>query len=77
MAIPHRIKGANDADLADVSERFNKGASSKLKSPFKKSGIMVGNNYYTYDGSNYTTTNLSEVLLSPVPIFVMCLAGST
>ena len=68
MAIPHRIKGANDADLADVSERFNKGASSKLKSPFKKSGIMVGNNYYTYDTNpNYqgTTTNLSEVLLSP------------
>ena len=67
MAIPHRIKGANDADLADVSERFNKGASSKLKSPFKKSGIMVGNNYYTYDTvPNYkgTTTNLCDVLVT-------------
>ena len=68
MAIPHHIKGNNDWDLADVSERFNKGASSKLKSPFKKSGIMVGNNYYTYDTApNYqgATTHLSDVLLSP------------
>jgi len=68
MTIPHRIKSGNDLDLADVSERFNKGASSKLKSPFKKSGIMVGNNYYTYDTvPNYQgpSTNLSDVLLSP------------
>ena len=68
MAIPHQIKGNNDWDLADVSERFNKGAPSTSKSPFKKSGIMVGNNYYTYDTvPNYqgTTTNLSDVLLQP------------
>ena len=49
LAIPNQIKTTEKLDLADVSENFNKGASSKSKSPFKKSGVMVGNNYYTYD----------------------------
>jgi DNA (cytosine-5)-methyltransferase 1 len=68
MAIPKQIKQSDKSDLADVSDNFNKGANPKSKSPFKKSGIMVGNNYYTYDAKpnyNGSQTNLSEVLLTP------------
>jgi len=68
MAIPKQIKQSDKSDLADVSDNFNKGANPKSKSPFKKSGILVGNNYYTYDtipNYNGSRTNLSEVLLTP------------
>jgi DNA (cytosine-5)-methyltransferase 1 len=71
MTIPNQIKGSKDSDLADVSENFNKGANSKSKSPFKKSGILVGNNYYTYDTvPKYkgTMAKLSDVLLNPVKV---------
>ena len=73
VAMPSKIKQNDKSDLADVSDNFNKGANPKSKSPFKKSGVMVGNNYYTYDTKpNYNgpQTNLSEVLLTPgkVPI---------
>ena len=73
FAHPYQIKGLKDKDLVDVSDNFNKGANPKSKSPFKKSGIMIGNNYYTYDTvPNYDgpVTNLSEILLTPgkVPI---------
>ena len=73
MTIPNQIKGRKDVDLADVSENFSKGANSKSKSVFKKSGVMVGNNYYTYDTiPKYTgdSTKLSDILLAPgkVPI---------
>lgn len=66
ITVPNQIKRPEDKDLADVSENFNKGASSKSKSPFKKSGIMVGNNYYTYDTKPAYTgenTNLKDILL--------------
>ena len=39
-------------------------ANPKAKSPFKKSGVMVGNNYYTYDTVpkyDGPVTNLSDV----------------
>ena len=49
VAIASKIKQNDKSDLADVSDNFNKGANPKSKSPFKKSGVMVGNNYYTYD----------------------------
>ena len=73
LTIPHRLRGPKDSDLADVSDNFNKGANPKSKSPFKKSGIMVGNNYYTYDTVpkyDGSVTKLSDVLLTPgkVPI---------
>ena len=62
-----RLKAFKDKDLVDVSDNFNKGANPKAKSPFKKSGIMIGNNYYTYDTvPNYDgpVTNLSEILFT-------------
>jgi DNA (cytosine-5)-methyltransferase 1 len=70
---PFQIKSSKDDDLADVSDRFNKDANPKSKSVFKKSGILVGNNCYSYDTSpNYygPVTTLSEILISPskVPI---------
>ena len=68
FAHPHKIKDSKSEDLVDVSNNFNKGSNPKSKSPFKKSGIMVGNNYYTYDTvPNYKghVTTLSEILLSP------------
>ena len=73
FAYPSQIKGPKDLDLVDVSDNFNKGANPKSKSPFKKSGIMVGNNYYTYDTVpkyDSAVTKLSDVLLTPgkVPI---------
>jgi DNA (cytosine-5)-methyltransferase 1 len=73
FAYPSQIKGPRDSDLVDVSDNFNKGANPKAKSPFKKSGIMVGNNYYTYDTVpkyDGAVTKLSDVLLTPgkVPI---------
>ena len=66
FAHPSPIKGPKDSDLADVSDNFNKGANPKAKSPFKKSGIMVGNNYYTYDTVpkyDGPVDKLSDVLL--------------
>jgi len=42
------IKGREDANLADISDEFNAGAASTSKSPFKESGVMVGDNFYTY-----------------------------
>ena len=73
FAHPHQIKGPKDKDLVDVTDNFNKGANPKAKSPFKKSGIMVGNNYYTYDTVpkyDGPVTNLSDILLTPgnIPI---------
>ena len=71
FAMPNQIMGPKDNDLADVSLNFNKGANSKAKSPFKKSGIVVGNNYYTYDTiPNYdgSRINLADVLLTPSKI---------
>jgi DNA (cytosine-5)-methyltransferase 1 len=71
FAMPNQIMGSKDNDLADVSLNFNKGANSKAKSPFKKSGIVVGNNYYTYDTiPNYDESriNLADVLLTPSKI---------
>ena len=71
IAHSHQIKGPKDKDLADVSDNFNKGANPKAKSPFKKSGIMVGNNYYTYDTiPNYSGKHktLGEILLPPKEI---------
>lgn len=73
VAMPSKIKQNDKSDLADVSENFNKGSNRKSKSPFKKSGIMVGNNYYTYDTVpkyDGVVAKLSDVLLSPgtVPI---------
>ena len=71
FAMPNQIMGSKDNDLADVSLNFNKGANSKAKSPFKKSGIVVGNNYYTYDTiPNYdgSRINLADVLLTPSKI---------
>ena len=68
FAHPHQIKGPKDKDLVDVSDNFNKGANPKAKSPFKKSGIMVGNNYYTYDTVpkyDGPVINLSDILLTP------------
>ncbi|MDA0715042.1 MAG: DNA (cytosine-5-)-methyltransferase [archaeon] len=70
---PHQIKKPKDKDLVDVSDNFNKGANPKAKSPFKKSGIMIGNNYYTYDTvPKYegSVSNLSDILLkaSEVPL---------
>ena len=68
FAHPNQVRGAEDNDLADVSDNFNKGANPKGKSPFKKSGVMIGNNYYTYDTiPNYTgeQETLGEKLLSP------------
>ena len=66
--IPSKIKQNAKSDLADVSDKFPYLNKPKSKSPFKKSGVMVGNNYYTYDTKpNYSgaKTNLSEVLLTP------------
>ena len=73
FAHPHQIKGPKDKDLVDVSDNFNKGANPKAKSPFKKSGILIGNNYYTYDTvPKYegSVSNLSDILLnaSEVPL---------
>ena len=71
IALPSKIKGPGDSDLADVSDNFNKGANPKSKSPFKKSGIVVGNNYYTYDivpKYEGPITKLSDVLLAPSKI---------
>ena len=73
FAIPSQLKGPKDTDLADVSLNFNKGANSKSKSPFKKSGIVVGNNYYTYDTIpkyDGPITTLADILLpaSKVPM---------
>ena len=73
FAIPSQLKGPKDTDLADVSLNFNKGANSKSKSAFKKSGIVVGNNYYTYDTVpkfDGSTTTLADILLpaSKVPM---------
>ena len=65
---PNPIKKTENADVADVSEEFNKGAIPSSRSPFKNSGIMIGNNYYTCDTKpkyNGTRTNLSDVLLNP------------
>ena len=48
LPVPSTIKGREDANLADVSDEFNAGAASTSKSPFKESGVMVGDNFYTY-----------------------------
>jgi DNA (cytosine-5)-methyltransferase 1 len=69
----HQIKGPKDSGLAEVSDNFNKKANPKSKSPFKKSGIVIGNNYCTYDTVpkyDGPVTNLSDILLPPskVPI---------
>ena len=67
-AVPHPIKGTENADLADVSEEFNIGAKPTATSPFKETGVMIGNHYYTYrckpryDGEH---TTLSDILLTP------------
>ena len=68
---PSKIKEEGDSDLADVSEKFNTGANPKHKSPFKTSGVMIGNNYYTYAiKPNYegNQTNLQDILLRPKEI---------
>jgi DNA (cytosine-5)-methyltransferase 1 len=67
-AVPHPIKGTENADLADVSEEFNIGAKPTATSPFKETGVMIGGHYYTYRckpryEGEYTT--LSDILLTP------------
>jgi len=48
LALSSTIKTHEDADLVDVSEKFNLGAKKTAKSPFKEAGVMVENDYYTY-----------------------------
>ena len=64
MAIPHHIKGDNDWDLADVSERFNKGAPSTSKSPFK--------NLESWWATTTTPTTRFPTIKERPPTSVMC-----
>jgi len=69
----NQIKENDDDDLADVSEYFNQGANPKHKSPFMNSGIMIGNNYYTYNTTpkyEGISKNLEDILIKAkdVPI---------
>lgn len=65
---PKSIKDREDADLADVSDKFNAGANPKSKSPFMEMGVMVDDRYYTYKSQpkyEGETTTLSDILLTP------------
>jgi DNA (cytosine-5)-methyltransferase 1 len=67
LAVPSPLKNNQEGDLADISDNFNKGAKPAHKSPFKRSGIMISGNYYTYDVKpNYNGKKaiLGDVLLS-------------
>jgi|TARA_B110000459_G_scaffold70830_1_gene79595 DNA (cytosine-5)-methyltransferase 1 len=62
------LKNKSNADLAEVSLEFNKGAKKTSTSPFKKCGMMRDGIAYTFDGvANYTgpSTTLGDVLIQP------------
>lgn len=65
------LRRNKEADLAEVSLEFNKGAKKTSTSPFKKCGIMKDGVVYTFDGTpDYQGpwATLGDVLLQPTEI---------